>query len=84
MSHSFFLEKTGFSHDGDYKGHVTVIEVGPAGERVNAANVPFDDLETFVYQKYKDAIIEMVEELNAANPEDQEKLAQMYWGYKND
>jgi hypothetical protein len=62
--HTTKFGKTTFHHNGDYSGNVTIVEVGPEGETVNFADVPVEDLEAFVAEKYRSAIIEALEGLD--------------------
>jgi len=62
--HTTVLNGATFHHNGDFSGHVDIVETGPKGESVNLANIPMAAIEQFVAEKQRSLLIEHVESLD--------------------
>ena len=81
--HTTKLNGATFHHNGDFSGHVDVVETGPKGESVNLANVPMAAIEQFVAEKYRDKLQLMIEALDLSTVQGRNILLQAFFAARS-
>jgi hypothetical protein len=80
MAHTFESSKVRIHHDGDFSGDVTIVMKNAISDVIGGTHhvvVPFEDLHTFVMEKYRQGLIEIIEGLDLSRLSDCEVLHEL-------